>query len=33
MEKEYNRSTSESNIENTNAMDRHEIGKTLGQKE
>ncbi|MBS9434472.1 tail fiber protein [Photorhabdus hainanensis] len=28
MEKEYNRSTSESNIENTNTMDRHEVGKT-----
>ncbi|MDB6371570.1 tail fiber protein [Photorhabdus bodei] len=31
MEKEYNRSTLESNIENTNTLDRHEIGKTLGQ--
>ncbi len=28
MEKEYNRSTSESNIENINTMDRHEVGKT-----
>ncbi|ERT10745.1 tail fiber protein [Photorhabdus temperata] len=31
MEKEYNRSISESNTENTNTMDRYEIGKTLGQ--
>ncbi|WP_146111063.1 tail fiber protein [Photorhabdus hindustanensis] len=31
MEKEYNRSTLESNIENTNTMDRHEVGKTLGR--
>ncbi|QXF33177.1 hypothetical protein CE143_08485 [Photorhabdus luminescens] len=28
MEKEYNQSTLESNIENTNTMDRHEVGKT-----
>ncbi|NHB60970.1 tail fiber protein [Photorhabdus sp. RW14-46] len=31
MEKEYNRSTLESNIENTNTLDRHEIGKTPGR--
>ncbi|MCW7549150.1 phage tail protein [Photorhabdus sp. APURE] len=28
MEKEYNLSTSESNTENTNTMDRHTVGKT-----
>ncbi|WP_112876611.1 MULTISPECIES: tail fiber protein [unclassified Photorhabdus] len=31
MEKKYNRSTSESNTENTNTMDRHTVGKTPGQ--
>ncbi|WP_391528912.1 hypothetical protein [Photorhabdus akhurstii] len=31
MEKEYNQSTLESNIENTNTLDRHEVGKTLGR--
>ncbi|MCC8456820.1 tail fiber protein [Photorhabdus aegyptia] len=28
MEKKYNRSTSESNTDNTNTMDHHEVGKT-----
>ncbi|ETS29943.1 hypothetical protein BB987_10440 [Photorhabdus temperata] len=31
MEKKYNRSTSESNTENTNTMDRHIVGKTPGR--
>uniref|UniRef100_UPI0036DAE17A hypothetical protein n=1 Tax=Photorhabdus sp. RM322S TaxID=3342825 RepID=UPI0036DAE17A len=31
MEKEYNRSTSESNTENTNTLDRHTVGKTPGR--
>ncbi|MEK9497615.1 hypothetical protein V2H77_14310 [Photorhabdus sp. P32] len=31
MEKKYNRSTSESNTENTNTLDRHTVGKTPGR--
>ncbi|MCT8343827.1 phage tail protein [Photorhabdus kleinii] len=31
MEKEYNLSTSESNTENTNTLDRHTVGKTPGR--
>ncbi|WP_132352067.1 tail fiber protein [Photorhabdus khanii] len=31
MEKKYNQSTSESNTENTNTMDRHTVGKTPGR--